>query len=191
MRSVARSSLIALCCLALLGLVSSCQKQQSEQTEASANAPDKAKKGAKDEAPPAKKSAEKAPAAQPAGSPKTLEDLPEGVNVLQNEMQLLNSAMQTSLTLIANDNLEGIPAQIKKVHPARQLTMKAVKAGKYEPPQNPDKMDEFEKLDDAFHEDLKGLLKASKQDDLQMATDKYKDLVQGCTNCHTKFRFEQ
>ncbi|MFW6053938.1 MAG: cytochrome c [Persicimonas sp.] len=104
-------------------------------------------------------------------------------------MQLLDEAMRTTLTLIANDQLEGIPAQIKKVHPARQLTQKAIEKGVYETPQNPEKIDDFVALDDDFHDDLKGLLKASKTDDLQMATDKFGDLMQGCTDCHTQYRF--
>jgi cytochrome c556 len=126
---------------------------------------------------------------EPAGPPKTLDDLPEDVNAVQHEMQLLNSSMQQILTLIANDELEGVPAQIKKVHPARQLTMTAVEKGAYEPPRNADKMEEFTELDDQFHDDLKGLIAASKNDDLQAATDSYTDLVQGCTECHSKFRF--
>lgn len=33
------------------------------------------------------------------------------------------------------------------------------------------------------------LIAASKKDDLKAATDSYSQLVQGGTNCHTKFRF--
>ena len=124
------------------------------------------------------------------GTPTSLGDLPEGTNAVQNEMQKLDEAMKVILTLIANDELQGIPPQLKKVHPARQLTMKAVEQGKYKPPKNADNMDEFKKLDDEFHKDLQDLLEASKNDDLQAATDAYSELVQGCTNCHTKFRFE-
>ena len=124
------------------------------------------------------------------GPPTSLDELPDGVNAVQHEMRLLNTAMQNTLTLIANDNLEAIPGQIKKVHPARQLTMKALEQGKYEPPVNADQMDEFGELDEQFHQDLKGLLKASKEDDLKGATEQYGKLVSGCTNCHTQFRFE-
>lgn len=124
------------------------------------------------------------------GPPKTLDDLPKGTNVLQHEMRLLNTAMRNTLTLIANDQLEGIPAQIKKVHPARQLTVKAIEKGAYTPPKNGDDMQGFKRADDAFHQDLKGLLEAAKQDDLEAATDHYGKLVDGCTSCHTKFRFK-
>ena len=106
----------------------------------------------------------------PSEHPTSLDELPEDVNAVQNEMQLLNTAMQNTLTLIANDALGGIPAQIKKVHPARQLTAKALEQGRYEPPVNADNMERFKELDAQFHRDLKGLLKASKEDDLQGAS---------------------
>ncbi|MGM0558762.1 MAG: cytochrome c [Myxococcota bacterium] len=161
-----------------------CEKQ-SQTPSAESNAPSASADEAREPGP----EGEPAEESKSAGPPKTLDDLPEGVNAVQNEMQLLNAAMQQILTLIANDNLEGVPAQIKTVHPARQLTMKAVEKGQYEPPVNADNMEEFEELDDQFHDDLKALIAASKKDDLQAATDSYTELVQGCTNCHTQFRF--
>jgi hypothetical protein len=188
MTQFATKTLVVVCILAL-GAVSACDKQQEAPPEepAKASAP---------EAPAVDESAGDDPAGDdPAGdekvgqSPTSLDELPEGVNVVQNEMQLLTTAMQTTLLLIANDQLEGIPAQIKKVHPAKVLTHEAIEKGVYAPPKNSEKIDEFVKMDDAFHDDLRGLLKASKQDDLQMATEKYGDLVQGCTSCHTKFRY--
>lgn len=129
-------------------------------------------------------------AAQPVTTPATtLEELPEGVNALQNEMRALNPAMHTILTAIANDQLEAIPPAIKKVHPTRQVTMQAIEKGLYQPPQNADDMEGFAKLDDTFHDNLKALMKASKGDDLQGATDAYKSLIQGCTDCHSRYRF--
>jgi hypothetical protein len=122
--------------------------------------------------------------------PRSLDELPEGVNAVHHEIQLLNTAMHNTLTLIANDQLEAIPGQIKDVHPARQLTQKAIETGQYEPPVNADDMEGFAKMDEAFHEDLRGLLKAAKDDDLEEATTRYRDLVQGCTDCHTKYRCE-
>lgn len=166
-----------------VGLSLGCERK-AEKSEAEAESPAPAAEQESQE--PKEKTEE---TTEPAGPPKTLEELPEGVNAVQNEMRLLNTAMRNVLTLIANDQLDGIPKEIKKVHPARQLTMKAVKKGVYEPPVNAEKMDEFKQLDDEFHKSLKGLLKASKNDDLQAATDHYSDLVQGCTDCHTKFRF--
>lgn len=122
-------------------------------------------------------------------APASLDELPDDVNAVQHEMLLLDEAMRTTLTLIANDQLDDIPPQIHQVHSARQITVEAIEAGEYKPPKNGDRMEDFEALDDAFHDDLKALLKASKEDDLRAATDAYGELVQGCTSCHTEFRY--
>lgn len=121
--------------------------------------------------------------------PDSLDDLPEGVNVVRYEMQLLTGAMQNILRLIADDRLDEISGQIGQVHPAYELTHQALEAGEYAPPANPDRIDEFVEYDEAFHDDLRALLQAAGDDDLEAATGKYSDLVEGCTNCHGEFRF--
>lgn len=138
---------------------------------------------------PVKHEDEHAHEAEGKDGPKTLADLPPGTNAVQNEMRLLNTAMQNTLTLIANNQLDGVQAQILTVHPARELTAKALEQGAYKPPKNPDKLDEFVKTDEEFHDKLVVLLKASKANDLPAATTAYTDLVQGCTSCHQTFRF--
>jgi hypothetical protein len=203
MTQFTKTILLVTCVLALVS-VSACDKSNHghDEEHAEASAPEEhaadehaadehaADEHAADEHAADEHAADEHAADEQVGqSPTSLDELPEGVNVVQNEMQLLTEAMQTTLVLIANDQLEGIPAQIKKVHPAKVLTHKAIKKGVYAPPKNAEKIDEFVALDDAFHDDLRGLLEASKKDDLQMATDKYGDLVQGCTSCHTKFRY--
>ncbi len=194
MTQYGKKTLFIICVLAL-AWVSACDKTDNAETgeQAEATAPDEQAEDeqAQDDEHAADEHAadEKAADKQVGQSPTSLDELPEGVNAVQNEMRLLDEAMRTTLTLIANDQLEGIPAQIKKVHPARQLTQKAIEKGVYKTPKNPEKIDDFVALDDDFHDDLKGLLKASKTDDLQMATDKFGDLMQGCTDCHTQYRF--
>jgi|SRR5690554_5491181 len=122
-------------------------------------------------------------------TPASFEDLPEGVNAVQHEMRLLNEAMHTTLTLIANNQLGGIPALIHRVHPAKELTHSAIEAGAYLPPKNPEQIEAFVEMDEVFHDDLRELLRAAKADDLQRATAAYGELVQGCTSCHTAFRY--
>jgi hypothetical protein len=184
MQVIRRCLVVSLAISSLLAI--GCDKE-SNAPEAASEAPS----ASVDETARPEPGREPADESEPDGPPKTLDDLPEGVNAVQYEMRVLNPAMQEILTLIANDKLEGIPAQIKTVHPARQLTMKAVEQGQYEPPVNADKMGEFEELDNDFHDDLKSLVAAAKKDDLEAATDSYANLVQGCTNCHTRFRFER
>ncbi|MFB6262924.1 MAG: cytochrome c [Bradymonadaceae bacterium] len=174
----------------IVALLAACDRESPDgKTEAEAREPTSEQTAVKPGADDRSGEQPKKPSESP-GPPTSLEELPEGVNVLQHEMQLLLEAMRQTLTLIANDNLEAIPAQFKKVHPARKMTMKALEQGKYEPPINADEMETFERLDDQFHSNLKGLLKAAKEDDLAGAANQYGKLVDGCANCHKQFRFE-
>jgi hypothetical protein len=59
-----------------------------------------------------------------------------------------------------------------------------------QPTVNADQMKLFKKKDKAFHKALKGLLKAAKTDDLEKATKQFGQLMNGCTSCHTTFRFK-
>lgn len=179
-----------LACVAVLLLAAAGCDRQGSAEQSKAETPEKPKKEARGQAAGDQNGDQEKEGDKESGPPKTLEELPEGVNVLQHEMQLLNTAMRNTLTLIANDSLQGIPAQIKKVHPARQLTKEALEKGKYEPPVNADDMETFAQLDARFHQDLKAMIKAAKNDDLEKTTDKYTDLIDGCTNCHTQFRFK-
>ncbi len=121
--------------------------------------------------------------------PDSLDDLPPGVNVVQFEMRLLTEGMQNILRLIADDRLDEIPDQIRQVHPAYELTHQALEEGSYAPPVNSEQIEEFIAMDDEFHDILRALVAASREGDLQGATDRYSDLVQGCTSCHGQFRF--
>lgn len=174
--------------LGILALAAAACDKSSQDEKPRVEAPETEKESPAE--PGADEGSEESGKSAESGPPESLDELPEGVNAAQYEMQLLDEAMRNTLTLIANDELGKIPGEIKKVHPARQLTEKALNEGKYRPPQNPDKMEAFAEQDAQFHEDLKGLLKAAKKDDLQKATEQYGKLVSGCTDCHTKFRFK-
>jgi hypothetical protein len=124
-----------------------------------------------------------APAATPPG------ELPPGVNPVQNEMRVLHEATLLWVTAVANNTLDAIPASIEKIHVARSLTEKALEAGTYKPPKNGDQLEAFIKADEAFHDDLVGLVKASQAKDLPGTTRQLGKVLEGCTSCHTQFRF--
>jgi cytochrome c556 len=75
------------------------------------------------------------------------------------------------------------------VHGARMVTEEALKKGGYKPPKNGADLDAFVKQDEAFHDELVKLLKASKANDLPATTKQLGVVLEGCTNCHTKYRF--
>ncbi len=142
---------------------------------------------------PARPEAPAQPSATPAGP--TAAATPSvaapaaALNPVQNEMRLLHEATRDWVTAIANNTLDTIPEDIHKVHGARMVTEDALKKGSYKPPKNADDLDGFIKQDEAFHDELVKLLKASKAKDLPATTKQLGVVLEGCTSCHTKYRF--
>lgn len=114
---------------------------------------------------------------------------PAGTNPVKNEMQALTAAMQTILVAISNNQLQEVTPAIHKVHGLKEITSQALKKGEYKPPKNGDKVKAFIKEDDAFHDLLVKLVKASRANDLPAATRATAEVINGCTSCHMKYRF--
>ncbi len=114
--------------------------------------------------------------------------LPPASNPVQAEMRALHDATRDWVTAIAQNDLARIPPGISKVHAARMVTEKAVEQGQYKPPKGGD-LEQFKKQDEAFHDELVKLLRASKANDLPGATRQLGVVLEGCTSCHTKYRF--
>ncbi len=125
----------------------------------------------------------------PKAAPTTAPSQEPPKNPVQAEMRLLHEATRDWVTAIANNTLDTIPVGIRKVHGARMVTEAALKKGEYKPPKNGDNLEAFIKQDEAFHDELVKLLKASKASDLPAATKQLGVVLEGCTACHTKYRF--
>lgn len=131
---------------------------------------------------PAHEPATAAPAAAP-------DAIAPPANAVQNEMRILEVVMREVLTMIANNQLAGIPDRIFSVHGARDETEKAIAEKRYVPPRNDEGIEAFVATDRAFHDDLVRLVKAARANDLPGATGAYAAVVVGCTSCHQRFRF--
>ena len=113
------------------------------------------------------------------------------LNAVQAEMRLLNEATRDWVTAIAQNGLATIPDGISRVHAARQVTDEALTAGTYVPPKGGQAaLAAFIEQDEAFHDELVTLLKAARANDLEAATKQVGVVLQGCTSCHAKFRFD-
>ena len=135
------------------------------------------------------------PAAEAQAAPATgaMALIPPGppANPVQAEMRLLNEATRDWVTAIAQNSLAAIPAGISRVHAARQVTDDALQRGEYSPPKGgAAARAAFIEQDEAFHGELVTLLRAAQANDLEAATRQLGVVLQGCTSCHTKFRFE-
>lgn len=111
-----------------------------------------------------------------------------GPNAVQQEMRLLTAAMNTIVLAIANNDLQAIPPALHRVHGAREQTEQAIHSGAYRL-KDPSRLQAFLEEDEAFHDELVKLLRASRANDLEAATRQVGVIMNGCTSCHVKFRF--
>ena len=110
-------------------------------------------------------------------------------NAVQLEMQALHALVVTSLVAIENGKTDSIPEAIHKVHAAKDVTEKAITTGAWQPPRADAKVADFVKADEAFHDELVKLLRASKKNDVTATTKQLGAVLEGCTSCHVRFRF--
>lgn len=126
---------------------------------------------------------EPAPAAQGTGMQPDA-----ALNPVQREMRLLLEALQGTVAAIADDDLARVPVLIHGVHDAKDATEAALDDGSYRPPKNPDNIAAFKAMDEAFHQQLVGLVKAAQANDLVATTDNLSAVLRGCQGCHAMFR---
>ncbi len=139
----------------------------------------------------------RAPAGAPASTAATADTplpggataLRPGMNAVQTEMALLHQATLTAVTAVVNNTLSAVPPAFERVDAARTHTVAFLQTGKYRLPKNPERMAEFEQLDAAFHPQLAQLVQAAQSNDLPRATRQLGVVLDGCTECHARFRF--
>jgi hypothetical protein len=120
--------------------------------------------------------------------PASPDELPPGVNAVQNEMRLLHEAMRDSVSALALGTLSTIPERLHVVHRAKGLTEKALEAGTYTLPKNPGGLAAFKALDESFHGELETLLKAANANDPTATATALGNVMGRCEGCHAQFR---
>ncbi len=109
-------------------------------------------------------------------------------NPVQQEMQLLTAALESAVRGIGNRDVRSVEHALHKVHAAKGATGKAIGDGSYRPPKNPDGLERFEELDEAFHAELVKLVEASRANDIAATADALGGVMRGCEGCHSEFR---
>ena len=109
-------------------------------------------------------------------------------NPVQEEMRLLTAALEGAVRAIGAGDVRSIEHDLHRVHAAKETTEAAIHAGKYRPPKNADRMDEFHERDEAFHRELSLLVEASRQNDVARASEQLGAVLRGCPGCHGAFR---
>lgn len=109
-------------------------------------------------------------------------------NAVQREMRLLAEVLGGSVRAIGVGDVRPIEHQLHQLHEAKEATEAALKGGAYKLPKNPQQLEAFEAMDNAFHEQLEILAKASQANDIAGAADALGTLVKACQGCHAMFR---
>jgi cytochrome c556 len=109
-------------------------------------------------------------------------------NPVQQEMRLLTAALAGAVRAIGAGDVRHIEHDLHRVHAAKEKTEAAIHEGKYRPPKNAERMDEFHQRDEAFHRELSLLVEASRQNDVARASEQLGAVLRGCPGCHSVFR---
>lgn len=113
---------------------------------------------------------------------------PDGANPLKIEMRALNDAFLNLIDSLILNSPDLIEEPFHKVHEARANTEKALEKGEIKLPKNNDKMKQFVEMDEQFHGKLEALIEASRKGDMKAVQDLTHKLMNGCVQCHSKFR---
>lgn len=109
-------------------------------------------------------------------------------NPVQHEMRLLSATLEATVRAIGSGDVRGIEHELHRLHGAKEATEAALREGRYRPPKNPDQIERFFVLDEAFHDDLGALVTASRNNDVPAAAEALGAIVRGCQGCHSEFR---
>ena len=113
---------------------------------------------------------------------------PANLNPVQHEMLLLTAALESAVRGIGTGDVRPVEHALHQVHGAKEATSEAIADGSYRPPKNPDDIERFRELDEAFHAKLGKLVAASRANDLNATADALGEVLDGCPGCHTEFR---
>lgn len=104
------------------------------------------------------------------------------------EMRLLDKAFKDLIDSLVLNTPEAIEEPFHEVHMAKANTEKALEKGEIKLPKNNDKMKQFIDMDEQFHKKLEHLLEAARKKDMKAVQEVAHKLLNGCVQCHNKFR---
>lgn len=113
---------------------------------------------------------------------------PAADSLVKVEMRLLDKAFKNLIDSLILNNPKAIEEPFHEVHMAKANTEKALEKGEIKLPKNNDKMKEFVHMDEQFHGKLEALIEASRKGDMKAVQDVTHKLLNGCVQCHNKFR---
>jgi len=103
-------------------------------------------------------------------------------------MRMLTSILEATVRAIGARDVRPIEHELHRLHAAKEATTAALRDGSYKLPMNPEQVDAFVAMDEAFHQHLGALVSASRANDIPRAADALGAIVRSCEGCHAMFR---
>lgn len=109
-------------------------------------------------------------------------------NPLKKEMRLLDEAFKNLVDALIHNRPESIEEPFHRVHAAKKNTEKALHKGEITLPKNGESLEAFVSMDEAFHENLKELLAASRKREMGKIKALTHDILDQCIRCHEVYK---
>jgi len=111
-----------------------------------------------------------------------------GANPLVEEMRILDRAFRDIVSAVSLGDTDAVRKALEPMHGTMEKTHEGVHAGTVVILKNADRIAEFERLDRAFHAKLDALGRAAHHKNNKEMLRITKQLLEGCVQCHTRFR---
>ena len=111
-----------------------------------------------------------------------------GANPLIEEMTALDRAYRDIVSAVSLGDTDAVHKALEPLHGTMEKTHEGVQAGTVTVRKNADRITEFKSMDLAFHAKLEALDRAAHHKNQKEMLRITKQLLEGCVQCHTKFR---
>jgi hypothetical protein len=125
----------------------------------------------------------------PAQSPAPLAaSAQSGANPLIEEMIVLDRSFRDIVSAVSLGKTDAVHTALESMHGTMEKTHKRAEAGLVIVRKNADRIKEFKSMDSAFHAKLEALDRATHHKNQKEMLRITKQMLEGCVQCHTKFR---
>ena len=120
--------------------------------------------------------------------PQDAATLQTGANPLIEEMMILDRAFRDIVSAVSLGDADAVRKALEPMHGTMEKTQVGVHAGTVTVRKNADRIAEFKSMDLAFHAKLEALGRAAHHNNQKEMLRITKQLLEGCVQCHTKFK---
>lgn len=121
-------------------------------------------------------------------APSAANDTASTQNPLIEEMAKLDNVFRDVVSGVSLGDGHKVHEALEKMHGTMEKTHEGVDKGTVKLQKNAHRLEEFVKMDKAFHADLERLAHAAHKNERKTMLSLTKNLLEGCVSCHQTFR---